>query len=412
MSATRKVASAFRAIHGLGAAGISGILLLIAAAIAFTASNSPWSASYLALWQVEFSIGLGDASLEKPLLLWINDGLMAIFFLLVGLEIKRELLEGALSTRRRAALPLFAALGGIVVPAALYSIINLSGGDPDGWAVPAATDIAFALGILALFGKRVPVELKIFLTAVAVIDDLGAIVIIAVFFTGSIATTPLAIAGLFLLGLFGLGRVGVRRSAPYVVGGIALWLAVLQSGMHATVAGVLLAAVIPARRDATTRTSPLLRWEHGLQPYVLYAIVPIFALANAGVTLTGSGAGGGLGPVGWGVAAGLMFGKPLGVMLGALLGVRLGLCERDRSMTWSRIHAAGWLAGIGFTMSLFINNLALTGSAAIAAKLGLLLGSLGAGIVGSVLLLRTCRAPAVSSRTSSISNSTLASGEA
>ena len=415
-----------RLLSALGPSGLAGLMLVAAAVAAFAWANSPWTGSYTALWSTPITVGAGALTLSKPLLLWINDGLMAVFFLLVGLEIKREMLEGALSTRRMAALPLFAALGGILVPAAVYVAVNLPGGDLTGWAVPAATDIAFALGILALLGKRVPIELKVFLTAVAVVDDLGAILIIALFFTQTLAVPALLLAGAAMAVLVVLNRTGVRRPAPYVLLGLLLWVAILKSGVHATVAGVLLAAVIPAgRRTALASFStrarevlergdredgdgiapdtalhrvralcdevepPLVRWEHALAPYVLFGIMPLFALANAGVPVTGADSGS-LGPVGWGVALGLLLGKPTGIVLGAWLGVKANLCETPAALSWQQIRAAGWLGGIGFTMSLFIAGLAMAGPAAISAKLGLLLGSLGAAAVGSALLLRAC----------------------
>ena len=365
-------------------------------------------------------------ALSKPLILWVNDFLMAVFFLLVGLEIKREVLEGALSTPRKAALPLFAALGGIAFPALIYTLINLGeGGEVRGWPIPAATDIAFVLGILALFGKRVPVELKVFLTAVAVVDDLGAVLIIAAFLTDTVALTALLVAAGVMVLLTAVNRSGVRHPLPYVILGLVLWVAFLKSGVHATIAGVLLAVTIPARtlvpigafalyaNDVLEKVdsespdaiapdtavhrvrhlcdeveAPMLRWEHGLQPYVLFAIVPVFALANAGVSIGGSGDG--LGPIGWGVAAGLLFGKPIGITLGAWIGVKLRACELPAAISWRQVWAVSWFGGIGFTMSLFISNLALSDESAVPAKLGLLLGSVLAGIAGSVLLLRAC----------------------
>jgi NhaA family Na+:H+ antiporter len=322
---------------------------------------------------------------------------------------------------------MFAAIGGIFVPAGIYFAINMQGGDPAGWPIPAATDIAFALGILALLGKRVPIELKVFLTAVAIVDDLGAILIVAAFLTDKVVLLALGAAAGVIVLLSVLNRSGVRHPVPYALLGIILWLAVLKSGVHATVAGVALAATIPAGRAITLPLfvsessdaiglgeredgdemppdtavhrvrelankveSPLIRWEHGLQPYVLYGVMPIFALANAGVSVGGEAASQGLGPVGWGVALGLLLGKPIGVTLGAWLGVKTGFCALPQGVSWGQIHAASWLAGIGFTMSLFISNLALTGPSATAAKLGLLLGSVLAGIIGVILLIRTC----------------------
>lgn len=415
-------------IRRLGASALAGLILIAAATIAFAWANSAWSASYEAILGAPVSVGVGSFVLNKPLVLWINDGLMAVFFLLVGLEVKRELIEGALSTARAAALPIFAAVGGVVVPAGIYLVVTITGGaSTDGWAVPAATDIAFALGILALLGKRVPIELKVFLTAVAVVDDIVAVLIIAAFFTETVAVGPLVAAvGLALL-LFLLNRAGVRRSVPYVVLGALLWLAVLKTGIHATVAGVVLAAFIPLRRqvavedfraqldktvldqneesrdlppetmlhhlrELVSATEPLLlRWEHALSPYVLFMIMPIFAIANAGVTLDGSG--GGLGAVGWGVAAGLLLGKPIGITAGAWLGVRLGLCDLGDALSFRLVHAVSWLGGIGFTMSLFITGLSLSGADATGAKVGLLSASIVAALVGAFAVVRATSTP-------------------
>ncbi|MCA9539589.1 MAG: Na+/H+ antiporter NhaA [Myxococcales bacterium] len=414
-----------RLLATLGPSGVAGLLLLVSAGAAFAWANSPWADAYEALFATKVTLGAGAFALQKPLLLWVNDGLMAVFFLLVGLEIKREVLEGALSSRRKAALPIFAALGGMLVPAGIYALLNLRDGTMSGWAIPTATDIAFALGILALLGKRVPVELKVFLTAVAVVDDVGAVLVIAAFFTESVSIGALGVAAGALALLFAFNRAGVRKTVPYVIVGLVLWVAVLKSGVHATVAGVLLAAFIPAgrrsplaefggrvrdvldfgdREDADELAPdtalhrvralcddvepPLLRWEHALQPYVLFGIMPVFALANAGVAL--GGAGGGLGAVGVGVMLGLMIGKPIGITLGAWLGVRAGLCELPAQVDWRRVAAAGCLGGIGFTMSLFITGLALTGGEATQAKLGLLFGSLVAGVAGAVMLKQAC----------------------
>lgn len=414
-----------RWFQSLSDAALGGIMLVATSIVAFVWANSPWAQSYEHLWETTVTIGGGPLVLSKHLIHWINDGLMAVFFLLVGLEIKRELIDGALSSVRKAALPVVAAFGGLATPAIIYTLINLKGGDPNGWAVPAATDIAFALGILAILGKRVPIELKVFLTAVAVVDDLGAIVIVAVFLTSKVTLVALAVAA----GSFGvlmlMNRRGIRHPIPYIFFGLILWVAVLKSGVHATIAGVLLAAAIPAGQLVSlplflTKTedlanrgnredyddlapdtamhrirelsnhveSPLVRWEHAIQPYVLFGIMPIFALANAGVSLSGTESG--LGPVGWGVALGLLIGKPIGITLGAWAGVKLGLCDLPSGVNWKQIHGAGWLGGIGFTMSLFIANLALVGASVTAAKLGLLLGSVLAAIIGTILLIRVC----------------------
>lgn len=415
---------------GVNTAAIGGILLMVAAVVAFAWANSPWASIYHSIWDTQFRIGIGDYGLDKPLVLWVNDGLMAIFFLLIGLEIKREMLEGNLSSPSRAALPVFAAVGGIVVPSGIYAIMNMAeGGNMDGWPIPAATDIAFVLGILALFGKRVPLSLKVFLTAVAVVDDLGAVLIIAAFLTEGVSGQALGFAAIALLFAFAHNRMRVTATAPYLLVGAVLWLATLLSGVHATVAGVALALCIPARpkleqerflsslKDSTkdlhfseapyafapdtlihrlrpevnNAESLLLRWEHALQPWVLFAIMPIFALANAGVVV-GEGAGSSLfGPISLGVALGLMVGKPIGITLFSWIAVKSGLSKLPEGSSWMQVHAASWLAGIGFTMSLFIAGLAMDGGELTSAKLGLLGGSLIAGIVGSLLLWRSTK---------------------
>jgi len=383
-------------LTSLGPAALGGILLVLCALSALLAANSPWAADYLALFQLELRLGVGSLTLEKPLTLWINDGLMAVFFLLVGLEIKRELVEGTLSSFRKAGLPVFAAIGGMATPALIYALINANsdGGDMRGWAIPSATDIAFALGILALLGSRIPVAIKVFLTAVAVVDDLGAILIIAVFFTDAISLQALGVAALSLLGLSLLNRGGVTRTPAYLALGAVLWLAVLKSGVHATVAGVLLALFIPTRGPAgSTQTAPLHRWEHALQPWVLFAIMPVFALANAGVVISDDAATVLKGPVSLGVALGLLLGNPIGITFFSWLAVRSGLSELPRGVTWARLHAVSWLAGIGFTMSLFIAGLAVDGAALAAAKVSLLVASACAGLIGTALLLITCREP-------------------
>ncbi len=416
-------------LRQLGPGGIGGLLLLIATAVAIAWANSSFGSVYESILGTPFSVGLGRWVLSKPLLLWINDGLMALFFLLVGLEIKRELLDGTLSSPRRAALPAFAALGGMVGPALIYLVLTAGTEGARGWAIPAATDIAFALGILALLGRRVPIELKVFLTALAVIDDLGAVLIIALFYSGELATGPLLAAAAALAGLIGLSRGKVLHPLPYALLGALLWLFVLKSGVHATVAGVLLAMTIPARglvspesfelfgrrafglaehedpdefapatrvhsmRELCNRTEPmLLRWEHALQPWVLFGVMPVFAFANAGVVLGGGAEGSLITPVSAGVFFGLLLGKPLGVTLFSWIAVRAGLAAPPEGFSWRQLHAAGWLAGIGFTMSLFVTSLAVDDPAlALAAKGGLLAASALAGVIGSVLLVLAAR---------------------
>lgn len=406
-----------------------GLLLLLATAMALAWANSPWAGAYHDLWHLPVQVGVGGAILEKSLAHWVNDGLMAVFFFVVGLEIKREVLVGELASVKRAALPAAAALGGMVVPALLYVAVA-SRAAPEGWGVPMATDIAFALGVLALLGSRVPVSLKIFLTAVAIVDDLGAVLVIALFYTGDIAWLSLAIGGV----IFGLMIAGsaahIRYPAFYAILGAALWLAFLKSGVHATVAGVLAALTIPSRRaidPATFETesrailqslivgdrdpdtsiqqdrqeavqalahlsegteTPLQRLEHALHPWVTFFIMPVFALANAGVTFTG-----GIGPEGrpaaLGIVTGLVVGKPLGIALFSWLSVRMGLAALPSGVTWRQLFGVGALAGIGFTMSLFIAELAFDGSPLLdSAKLGILGGSVIAGLAGAIMLLR------------------------
>ena len=332
-------------------------------------------------------MAIGAFVIDKPLLLWINDGLMAVFFFLVGLEIKRELLEGELSTWRTAALPAFAAIGGMAVPAFVYLAIN--SGSPetlDGWAIPAATDIAFALGVLALLGPRVPTALKVFLLALAILDDLGAIVIIAAFYTADLSLASLGIAGVGATVLLAMNLLGVTRPSLYIVIGVAIWAAVLKSGVHATLAGVLVALMVPLNASDRAK-SPLLSLEHGLKPWVAYMIMPAFAFANAGVTLEGVSLADLLSPVPLGIALGLFFGKQIGIMAFAWASVRFGISSLPKGTTWPQIYGVALIAGIGFTMSLFIGTLAFSDPALTnAVRLGVLCGSLLSGIAGYLLL--------------------------
>ena len=365
-----------------------GVLLLLAASLALVLDNSPLAHLYDSLLTIPVVVQVGALVLEKPLLLWINDGLMALFFLLVGLEIKRELMQGNLSSWRQAALPAVAAFGGMLAPALIYVAVN--GGDPvamRGWAIPAATDIAFAVGILALLGSRVPVGLKVFLLALAVIDDLGVIMIIAVFYTSELSLQSLAIAGAAAAVLLALNLGGVSRLLPYILAGIVMWVAVLKSGVHATLAGVVIALFIPLRTDKSDHSSPLLRAEHALHGYVMLLVMPLFAFANAGVHLGGLSVGDFLSPIPLGIAAGLFAGNQLGIFGFAFLAVRLGLCRLPAGVTWLHLYGAAALAGIGFTMSLFIGTLAFEGPDHQAAvRIGVLSGSLLSGIVGYVTL--------------------------
>jgi Na+:H+ antiporter, NhaA family len=407
------------------------LVLLACTAMALAWANSPWADAYQHFWEVPIAIGVGDFAIRETLHHWINDGLMAVFFFLVGLEIKREILVGELASRRRAMLPMAAALGGMVVPALLYTAVNAGGPGAAGWGIPMATDIAFALGVLALLGPRVPLALKVFLAALAIVDDIGAVLVIALFYTAELSSQALIWAG----ALFGLlvvsNAVGVRHPAVYALLGLALWVAFLESGVHATVSGVLLAFTIPARTridageflargrkalegfaaagvtDADVLTSrahheaildletaaeaaqaPLQKLEDKLHGAVAFGIMPLFALANAGVSLSG-GADVLATPVPLGIVLGLVLGKPLGITLFAWLATRLRLAERSDDMTWGMIHGVGWLGGIGFTMSLFIAGLAFTdGELLVPAKLGILTASLVAGGVGWRLLRR------------------------
>jgi NhaA family Na+:H+ antiporter len=365
-----------------------GILLLAAAALALILDNSPLSRHYEALLHLPFGMVLGSLSLEKSLLHWINDGLMAVFFFLVGLEIKREVLEGELSSARQVALPGLCALGGVAVPALIYLAFNWATPETHaGWAIPAATDIAFAVGVMALLGNRVPEGLKIFLLALAIIDDLGAIVIIAIFYTADLSLLSLGLAGLGILGLVLLNRLGVLKLAPYVLIGIFIWVCVLKSGVHATLAGVALAFAIPLNVPGPREAAPLRRCEHALHPWVTFFIMPIFAFANAGVALAGVGIDTLLQPVTLGIAGGLFIGKQLGVMLVAVLGAACGLFRLPERVNWAQMYGASVLTGIGFTMSLFIGTLAFTGpEAAAPLRLGVLAGSILSAVLGYVVL--------------------------
>lgn len=379
-----------RGIISLNRNTLPGLLLLAGGIIAFLGANLSFSSGYLAFWQQPLSIGWGTFALEKSLQVWINDGLLAIFFLYVGLEMKREVMRGSLQDVKSAVLPLFAAFGGMAVPVALFFLFL--GGNPgaEGFGVPMATDIAFAFGILALLGSRVPVALKAFLMAFAVIDDLGAILVIAFAYTETISWTYLALAAGVLGTLFALNRFGVRNVVWYLIPGAILWLAVLKSGVHATLAGVALAAFIPMGEKGGH--SPAEHLEHQLKPWVLYLILPLFALANAGETLSedmdwGSN-------LIWSVAGALVLGKFLGVVGATWLALKLKLGRLPKGLNMRMVAGAGWLGGVGFTMALFIAGLAYgAGHDLVQAKLGILLGSLIAGIVGYMWLRAALRKP-------------------
>ena len=374
----------------LGHESAGGIVLALAALAALVVSNSAWQPAYQALVQTPVEWHLGTwLVLTKPLVVWINDLWMAVFFLLVGLEIKREFLEGELADRRQARLPAVAALCGMVVPALVYSLFNL--GDAQalrGWAIPAATDIAFAIGIVMLLGPRVPASLKIFLTAVAIIDDLGAIVVIAVFYTAQLSLPMLLGAGLGIGLLVAMNRAGVVRTDVYLALGLVVWLCVLKSGVHATLAGVVVALTIPMR--APGGASPAQDLEHGLHPWVAFLVLPAFAFTNAGVALAGVKLATLAEGIPLGIAAGLLLGKAVGVFGSLALMVGLGWAARPAGASWLQCLGVAVLCGIGFTMSLFIGGLAFDGLGAgfeTQLKLGVLAGSLASGLLGAAILV-------------------------
>ena len=382
----------------IGSQSAAGILLGLAALTALVVSNSPWHSAYSQFLAVpiELRVGASWLVLSKPMLVWINDLWMAVFFFLVGLEIKRELIGGELASPAQLALPAAAALGGMMVPAAIYAAINA--GDPialRGWGIPMATDIAFALGILALVGSRVPVTLKVFLTAVAIIDDLGAILVIAFFYTSELSLTMLSASalGVSLLAVF--NRSGVKAIGPYVVVGLIVWVCVLKSGVHATLAGVVTALAIPMSDERGG--SPLQRAEHALHPWVAFVILPMFAFANAGVSLEGVGLSDFVNPVPLGIAAGLVFGKALGVFGASWLLIRFGPARLPSGATWGQFFGVCVLCGVGFTMSLFIGSLAFEGADASyggLVKMGVLSGSVISSVLGVLLLFTLSRAVA------------------
>jgi NhaA family Na+:H+ antiporter len=411
-----------------------GILLLLCTLIALIWANSPWSEAYFSLWQTKLKIGIGSFVIDKPLILWINDGLMAMFFFVIGLEIKRELLVGELASLRHAALPIVAALGGMLVPALLYTSLNLREAGASGWGIPMATDIAFVLGILAILGKRVPIALKVFITSIAIVDDIGAVLVIAFFYTSQIYWSNLIVGALFLLALIAANRMGVRHPLVYAVLGVGgLWLAFLMSGVHATIAGVLSAMTIPAsprigreeflektryliervesaganeenilvskeqqktmealEKASKLRQTPLQRLEHLLHPWVTFLVMPLFALANAGVSIGGDILEAFRSPLTLGIVLGLVLGKQIGITLFSWIAVRTNLATLPSGVNWRQIYGVGWLAGIGFTMSLFIAGLAFEDSTLVdKAKLGILAGSLISGIGGWIILKKT-----------------------
>ena len=368
-----------------------GIILIMMALLAMTLANSPLSGYYQQFLDLDVQLRFGALDIHKPLLLWINDGLMAIFFLVIGLEVKREMIDGALSTRAQATFPAIAALGGMVAPALIYLLFNH--GVPEthaGWAIPAATDIAFALGVMALLGNRVPVSLKVFLLALALIDDLGVIFIIALFYTSELSMTALAVAAAATALLFWMNRRGVDRLSFYMIVGAVLWVAVLKSGVHATLAGVVLGFMIPYK--GKRYSSPLKHLEHKLHGWCVYFILPLFAFANAGVSLTGLTLGSLASAVPLGVMLGLCVGKPIGITLISYLALKLKLAKLPEGTNFGQIMAVSVLCGIGFTMSMFIASLAFSADAHhydTLSRLGILCGSTIAAVSGYLILRAT-----------------------
>jgi len=373
----------------------SGLVLMVATVLALLAANSPLAPFYAMFLDLPLEIRIGTFGIGKPLLLWINDGLMAVFFFLVGMELKREVVEGHLSSLRRAVLPAFAAMGGMIAPAAFYVALNW--GDSaamKGWAIPTATDIAFALGVLTLLGKRVPAALKVFLLSVAIFDDLGAIIVIALFYTVELSALSLVIAAILIIGLACLNRLYVTRPAAYLLLGIPMWVAVLKSGVHATLAGVVLAMFIPLRipeksPEPKKPESLLQHLEHTLHPWVAFGVLPVFAFANAGIPITGLSINDMLHPVPLGIVTGLFLGKQAGVLVMCYLAIRLGIASLPEGVSWRQLHGTALLCGIGFTMSLFIASLAFEqGATAFLGldRLGILIGSLVSGVSGYVVL--------------------------
>ena len=385
------ITSPFKWFFKLEAA--SGLLLLISAVIALIVSNSSFSSTYFEILQSYFFIGVNNIGIKMSLLHWVNDALMAVFFFFVTLEIKREFLQGELSNPKQALLPIIAAIGGMLVPALIYVYINFQTGDTlRGWAIPSATDIAFSLGVLSLLGSRVPISLKVFLTALAIIDDLGAIVIIAFFYTGDLNIIYLSLLLLTFICLIFLNKFNVRKYIPYLLLGLILWFFTHESGVHATISGVLLATVIPHRKKEKD-FSLLIKIEHGISPYVAFGIMPLFAFANAGVSLEGVNFNSLLSPVPLGILLGLFFGKQIGVLLFSLVSIKLKIAEMPNNANWLNFYGVGVLTGIGFTMSLFIGNLAFMENTQYidGVKIGVLAGSLLSTIFGYFLLLMTSK---------------------
>jgi len=398
---TPLIVDAVRDFMKLESAG--GILLLFASVVALLVANSPLAGFYSELLDTTVAVQVGALSINKPLLLWINDGLMAVFFFLIGLEIKREVMEGELSSFSQIILPGMGALGGMIVPAALYAWLNW--GDAvalDGWAIPVATDIAFALALLGVFGSRVPTSLKVFLLTLAIFDDLAAIVIIALFYSGDLAVSSLLVAAVALVIGVVMNRMGVTRTSSYILLGIVLWIAVLKSGVHATLAGVLIAFCVPMRDQQGQ--SPLRRLEHDLHGPVAFAVLPIFAFANAGLSLGGMSVADLAHPVTLGVILGLLVGKPLGILAFVGIAVALRFVQLPNNVSWLQIVGVAFACGIGFTMSLFIAGLAFehgSGDYFAGDRLGILLGSILSAVVAYLLLYLSLPASAQASNTNS-----------
>ncbi|WP_448213364.1 Na+/H+ antiporter NhaA [Colwellia sp. MEBiC06753] len=369
----------------------SGIILMIAAVVAIILANSPLSHYYDLLLNIPVVVAVGSFEIAKPLLLWINDGLMALFFFLVGLELKREFLEGDLSEPGQVALPAIGAVGGMLIPALIYAALNYQDVNAlKGWAIPTATDIAFALGILAIVGSKVPLQLKVFLTSLAIFDDLGAIIVIALFYTDQLSVTSLVVSAFVLVTLWVLNKRGVKDTAPYIFFGMILWVAVLKSGVHATLAGVVLAMFIPIK-GGEGQPSPLKSLEHNLHSMVAFIILPIFAFANAGVNLTGIGVEQIVSPVPLGIILGLIVGKQLGVFGFCFLAIKAGFVKLPEHVNWTLLYGAALLCGVGFTMSLFIGSLAFeqTGvNLVYQDRLGIIVGSVISGVLGYFVIKR------------------------
>lgn len=385
-STSRTVGEAWRDFLRLETAG--GLILVFAAILAVVLANSPLEDLYTKTLNLKFTVMIESFGVSKPLLLWINDGLMAVFFLLVGLELKREVVEGQLSRADQIALPALAAIGGLAVPAVIYWLINKDNPQGvNGWAIPTATDIAFALAILSLLGSRVPASLKVFLTTIAIFDDLAAIIIIAVFYSADLSTASLATAGAGIAVLFILNRLGVQSLAAYLIVGIFIWLFVLKSGVHATLAGIVVAAFIPLK--ANDDHSPSRHLEHILHPWVAYGVLPIFAFANAGVSFAGVSSDAVLGTVSTGIVLGLFFGKQVGVFGMTALAVGLGIAKKPEGASWAMLYGIALLCGVGFTMSLFIGSLAFEHggfSQGAALRIGVISGSVASAFCGWLVL--------------------------